>query len=88
MTACGQHHFEQSENIVFNKRTQNDVIPTMQIKLLYGKKVLLCKNDVDLPTVRSIINLRLSICLDFGIIFKNHAYQGGYNGKNDFESIR
>ena len=26
MTACGQHHFEQSENIVFNKRRQNDVM--------------------------------------------------------------
>ena len=25
LTACGQHHFEQSENIVFNKRTQNEV---------------------------------------------------------------
>ena len=25
MAACGQHHFERSENIVFNKRTQNDV---------------------------------------------------------------
>ena len=27
LTACGQHHFERSENIVFNKRTQNDVTP-------------------------------------------------------------
>ena len=25
LTACGQHHFERSENIVINKRTQNDV---------------------------------------------------------------
>jgi len=25
LTACGQHHFERSENIVFNKRTQNEV---------------------------------------------------------------
>ena len=25
LAACGQHHFERSENIVFNKRTQNDV---------------------------------------------------------------
>ena len=25
LTASGQHHFEQSENIVFNKRTQNEV---------------------------------------------------------------
>ena len=25
LAACGQHHFEQSENIVINKRTQNEV---------------------------------------------------------------
>ena len=25
LTACGQHHFEQSENIIVRLRTQNDV---------------------------------------------------------------
>ena len=27
MTACGQHHFSHSENIIIQTRTQNDVTP-------------------------------------------------------------
>jgi len=28
LTACGQHHFEQGENIVIQMRTQNDITAT------------------------------------------------------------
>ena len=47
LAACGQHHFERSENIVFNKRTQNDVAFGKQSCASY-RRCGLAPNDVAL----------------------------------------
>ena len=49
MTACGQHHFERSENIVINERTQNDVTAEAV------NDVMLRINDV-LPLAKTMLH--------------------------------
>ena len=51
LTACGQHHFERSENIVINKRTQNDVTAEAV------NDVMLRINDV-LPLAKTMLLLK------------------------------
>ena len=41
LAACGQHHFERSENIVFNKRTQNEVA-LRQTVLCFASTMFCC----------------------------------------------
>ena len=53
LTACGQHLFEQSENIVKYLRTQNDVTPycANDVMLRINDITANAVNDVASPTV-------------------------------------
>ena len=65
LSACGQHHFEQSENIVFNKRTQNEVTPYGVNDVAFGKQCCAshkrCELTLNDVALRANIMLRIDL---------------------------